>query len=95
MGTSNSVLLHFFLDGARISWEVKLSPTVCRSTQEAEYYALSEGTKKALNLRMLLHELGTLDMRTFQRRGLDSARDGSVLPDASSNHSTCVLDFHK
>ena len=48
----------FFLDGASISWKVKLSPTVCLSTQEAEYYALSEGTKEALNLRMLLHALG-------------------------------------
>ena len=48
----------FFLDGAGVSWKVKLSPTVCLSTQEAEYYALSEGTKEALNLRMLLRDLG-------------------------------------
>ena len=48
----------FFLDGASVSWKVKLSPTVCLSTQEAEYYALSEGTKEALNLRMLLRALG-------------------------------------
>ena len=49
----------FFLDGASVSWKVKLSPTICLSTQEAEYYAyyeaeyyaLSEGTKEALNLR--------------------------------------------
>jgi hypothetical protein len=41
-----------------VSWKVKLSPTVCLSTQEAEYYALSEGTKEALNLRMLLRGLG-------------------------------------
>ncbi len=39
--------------------EVKLSPTVCLSTQQAEYYALSEGTKEALNLRFLLqHYIG-------------------------------------
>ncbi len=48
----------FFLDGAGISWKVKLSPTACLSTQEAEYIALSEATKEALNLRMLLRDLG-------------------------------------
>ena len=41
------------LDGASCSWKVKLSPTVCLSTQQAEYYALSEGTKETLNLRFL------------------------------------------
>ena len=41
-----------------MSWKVKLSPTVCLSTQGAEYYALLEGTKEALNLRMLLRALG-------------------------------------
>ena len=34
------------------------SPTACLSTQEAEYIALSEATKEALNLRMLLRDLG-------------------------------------
>ena len=48
----------FLLDGASCSWKVKLSPTVCLSTQQAEYYALSEGTKEALNLRFLLRDLG-------------------------------------
>ena len=37
---------------------MKLSPTVCLSTQQAEYYALTEGTKEALNLRFLLRDLG-------------------------------------
>ena len=37
-----------------MSWKVKLSPAVCLSTQEAEYYALSEGTKEALNLRIVV-----------------------------------------
>jgi hypothetical protein len=41
------------IDGASCSWKVKLSPTVCLSTQKAEFYALSEGTKEALNLRFL------------------------------------------
>jgi hypothetical protein len=35
----------FLLDGASCSWKVKLIPTVCLSTQQAEYYALLEGTK--------------------------------------------------
>ena len=48
----------FLLDGASCSWKVKHSPTVCLSTQQAEYYALSEGTKEALNLRFLLRDLG-------------------------------------
>ena len=48
----------FLLDGASCSWKVKLRPTVCLSTQQAEYYALTEGTKEALNLRFLLRDLG-------------------------------------
>jgi len=48
----------FLLLGAAISWKVKLSQTACLSSQEAEYCALSEGTKEALNLRMLMQQLG-------------------------------------
>jgi hypothetical protein len=48
----------FLLDGASCSWEVKLRPAVCLRTQQAEKYALSEGTKEALNLRFLLRDLG-------------------------------------
>ena len=48
----------FFLDGASCSWKVKLSATALLSTQEAEYVALSEATKEALCLRMLLLHLG-------------------------------------
>ncbi len=36
----------FFLGGAAISWKVKLSPTVCLSTQEAEYVGMSEPPKR-------------------------------------------------
>ena len=43
---------------AAISWKVKLSQTACFSSQEAEYCALSEATKEALNHRMLMQELG-------------------------------------
>jgi len=54
----------FFLGGAAISWKVKLSPTVCLSTQEAEYVGMSEATKVpinntlSLNPKMLLRQLG-------------------------------------
>ena len=48
----------FFLGGAAISWKVKLSPTVCLSTQEAEYVGLSEATKEALNLKMIMEQIG-------------------------------------
>jgi hypothetical protein len=48
----------FLLDGASSIWKVKLSPTVCLSTQQPEYYARSVGTKEALNLRLLLLDLG-------------------------------------
>jgi hypothetical protein len=48
----------FMLDGASCSNKFKLSLTVCLSTQQADYYALSEGTKEALTLRFLLRDLG-------------------------------------
>jgi hypothetical protein len=41
-----------------VSWKVKLSQTACLSTQEAEYIALSEATKEAFNIRMLLEQFG-------------------------------------
>jgi hypothetical protein len=56
LGSTGSYL--FFFNGASVSWKVKLSQTSCLSTQEAEYIALSEATKEALNLRMLLEHLG-------------------------------------
>jgi len=40
----------FLLLGAAISWKVKINQTACLSSQEAEYCALSEATKKALSL---------------------------------------------
>jgi len=53
----------FLLLGAAISWKVKLSQTACLSSQEAEYCALSEATKEALNLRMLMQQLGFRSMK--------------------------------
>jgi hypothetical protein len=48
----------FFFNGAGVSWKVKLSQTACLSTQEAKYIALCEATKEALNICMLLEQLG-------------------------------------
>jgi len=53
----------FLLLGAAISWKVKLSQTACLSSQEAECCALSEGTKEALNLQMLIQQLGFGSMK--------------------------------
>jgi len=53
----------FLLLGAAISWKVKLSQMACLSSQEAEYCALSEGTREALNLRMLMQQLGFGSMK--------------------------------
>ena len=53
----------FLLLGAAIRWKVKLSQTARSSSQEAEYCALSEGTKEALNLRMLMQQLGFGSMK--------------------------------
>jgi len=53
----------FLLSGAALSWKVKLSQTACLSSQEAEYCALSEATKEALNLRMLMQQLGFGSMK--------------------------------
>ena len=53
----------FLLLEAAISWKVKLSQTACLSSHEAECCALSEGTKEALNLRMLMQQLGFGSMK--------------------------------
>lgn len=45
---------------ARISWGSKRQDVVTLSSTEAEYYALSEGGKKAIWLRRLLIELGVV-----------------------------------
>ena len=47
----------FLVLGAAISWNVKLSQTACLSSQEAEFCALSEATKEARNLQMLMQQL--------------------------------------
>jgi hypothetical protein len=48
----------FILASAAISWEARKQRTVAMSSTEAEYMALSDGTKEALYLESLLEELG-------------------------------------
>ena len=48
----------FLLNGAAVSWQSKLQPTVSLSTSEAEYQAAGAGAREALWLRKLLLELG-------------------------------------
>jgi hypothetical protein len=48
----------FLLNGAAITWQSKLQPTVSASTTEAEYQAAGAGAREGLWLRKLLPELG-------------------------------------
>ena len=48
----------FLLSGSAISWESRKQCTVALSSTEAEYMALSDGTKKAIYLKNLMKELG-------------------------------------
>jgi len=48
----------FLLLGAAIRRKMELSQRACLSSHKAEYCALSEATKEALNLRMLMQQLG-------------------------------------
>ena len=48
----------FLLNGAVISWNSKLQPTVALSTTEAEYMALCAATQEAVFLRKLLLDMG-------------------------------------
>jgi len=48
----------FLLGGSPIIWASKKQATVALSSTEAEYLALTQGTKEALHIRTLLSELG-------------------------------------
>ena len=48
----------YLLNGAAISWQSKLQPTVSVSTTEAEYQAAGAGAREGLWLRKLLPEVG-------------------------------------
>jgi transposase InsO family protein len=48
----------FMLNGAAISWNSKLQPTVALSTAEAEYMAMCAAIQEGVFLRKLLHEVG-------------------------------------
>jgi hypothetical protein len=47
----------FILGGAAVSWTSKRQKSIATSSTEAEYMALALGTKEAIWLRRLLHEL--------------------------------------
>jgi hypothetical protein len=59
----------FVLNGAAITWQSKLQPTVSLSTTEAEYQAAGVGARDALWLRKLLPELGVPLSGPIQIRG--------------------------
>ena len=52
----------FFFGGGPISWRTKKQNTVAISTVEAEYLSATDATKQAMYHRMLLWELGSLDL---------------------------------
>ena len=47
----------FKFAGTAVSWEARKQSTVALSSTEAEYMALSEATKEAMNLRSFLKEI--------------------------------------
>lgn len=51
----------FLLGGTPITWNSRKQPTVALSSTEAEYMAVTEGTKEAIWIRRLLGELKILD----------------------------------
>ncbi|GBO20433.1 Retrovirus-related Pol polyprotein from transposon TNT 1-94 [Araneus ventricosus] len=56
----------FILSGSAISWESRKQCTVALSSTEAEYMALSDGTKEAIYLRKLLNELCGADLKSVR-----------------------------
>ncbi|GBN98877.1 Copia protein [Araneus ventricosus] len=56
----------FILSGSTISWESRKQCTVALSSTEAEYVALSDGTKEAIYLRKLLNELHDADLKSVR-----------------------------
>lgn len=54
----------FLLGGTPITWNSKKQPTVALSSTEAEYMAITEGTKEAIWLRRLLGELKLQNLQT-------------------------------
>ena len=56
----------FILSGAAISWESKKQRTVALSTTEAEYMAIAEVIKEAIDLKSFLEELGFENLLRFK-----------------------------
>lgn len=59
------------LAGAPINWGMELTTDVCKSTTEAEFYALYNGTLDVRGMRELCHELG-LEQETASEIGCDN-----------------------
>jgi hypothetical protein len=52
----------FFVGVGAISWNCKRQPTIARSTMEAEYMAASHGAMEAIWLRLLLEDIGLVQL---------------------------------
>ena len=55
--------LVIFLDGNLVSWSSRKQPTVSRSSTEAEYKTLANGTAEATWIQSVLKELGVYQPR--------------------------------
>lgn len=51
----------FMMNGAAISWQSKVQPTVATSTTEAEYIATAQGAREGVWLKLLLKDLTGTD----------------------------------
>lgn len=56
----------FIFCGSSISWESRKQCTVALSSTEAEYMALSDGTKEAIYLRKLLNDLCDFNLKSVR-----------------------------
>lgn len=58
----------FFVGMGAISWNCKRQPTIARSTMEAEYMAASHGAMEAIWLRLLLEDIGLVQLEATPLR---------------------------
>jgi hypothetical protein len=76
----------FNLGGTPISWKSRKQPTVALSSSEAEYMAITEGTKEALYLRQLCISLGLLQSDTTTIH-VDNQSAIALANNTAGNHS--------